>query len=123
MSRATDLARLTAVAEMVREARRTELARAMAAREDTRAMLAALDRPGPAMLDPLAAAQAAFHYGRWADARRADLNLGLARQTAAWMEARGAAARATARADVIDDLAQSERQARNRAAARREGEG
>lgn len=123
MSRARDLDCLMALAAMVREARRSDLARAMQAREATRAHIAALDRPAVSALDPLAEAQAALRYGRWADARRAELNLSLARQTAAWIDARGAAAKATARADVIGDLVQSERTARLQAAARREGEG
>lgn len=123
MSRAGDLQRLLALAEMVREARRAALARAMAAREETRARLTALDRPGPADLDPLAAAQAALRYGRWADARRAELNLGLARQTAAWIDARGDAALATARTDVIGALRHRTGLERRRAAMRRDGEG
>lgn len=123
MSGASDLQRLMALAGMVREARRAALARAMAAREETRARIAALDRPGPADLDPLAEAQAALRYGRWADARRADLNLGLARQTAAWIEARGEAALATARTDVVGALQRDAARERSRTAARRDGEG
>jgi hypothetical protein len=43
-------------------------------------------------------------YQHWADLRRAEINLVLARQTVDWMEARGAAQSAFGRAEVLRQL-------------------
>jgi hypothetical protein len=43
-------------------------------------------------------------YERWAEARRAEINLTLARQTAEWIEARDAARQAFGRADALRRL-------------------
>jgi hypothetical protein len=51
-----------------------------------------------------AAVQAGLLYERWAEARRAEINLTLARQTAEWIEARDAARQAFGRADALRRL-------------------
>ena len=43
-------------------------------------------------------------YGRWADARRAEINQVLARQTGQWIEARDAAKIAFGKADALRRL-------------------
>ncbi|WP_323005712.1 hypothetical protein [Pseudorhodobacter sp.] len=55
-------------------------------------------------LGPIALATAALRYEAWADARRSEINLALARQTAAWMEARKSAEIALGRAEVLSRL-------------------
>ena len=55
-------------------------------------------------LEPIAQAQAELRYEAWADARRADINLLLARQTVEWMEARKAAESAYGKASVLQRL-------------------
>ena len=55
-------------------------------------------------LGPLAQLQAQLRYEAWADARRADINLLLARQTVEWIEAQKSAKSAFGRADVLRRL-------------------
>jgi hypothetical protein len=59
----------------------------------------------PIDLEPIVAAQIGLEYERWADARRAELNLVIARQTAAWLEARGEAQAAFGRVQALRALA------------------
>jgi hypothetical protein len=49
-------------------------------------------------------ALAALRYAGWADARRAEINLRLARQTALWLQAQADARLAFGRADVLRRL-------------------
>lgn len=72
---------------------------------ESRERIAALDvGPAPGNLPLAAAALAALRYETWADARRAELNLTLARQTAEWISARDLARRAFGRAEAIREL-------------------
>jgi hypothetical protein len=99
------LRRLAGLGAMIRDIRLTALQRAAAARAESRARLAGLDLPPVATdLPPLVAARAELAYQVWADARRAEINLVLARQTAEWQEAREAARLAFGRAAVLDRL-------------------
>lgn len=93
------------LAGMVLDARLTELSSIARAREESLARLAALDRPAKELdLNPLAAAEAAMRYQRWADHRRAEINEILARQSAALEEARARAAQAFGRSTVLARL-------------------
>lgn len=96
---------LVEISRLMLEYKLAALTRAAAVREESRARLAGLSRP-PAETDlPLpAAAQAGLLYERWAEARRAEINLTLARQTAEWIEARDAARQAFGRADALRRL-------------------
>lgn len=99
-----DLARLGTLAGLLRDARLEDLRLARQRREETQGRLAAL-AAGPAEgVGPLAASQAALLYQRWVDRKRAEINLQLARDTAAWLEAQAAARTAFGRADVLDRL-------------------
>jgi hypothetical protein len=97
-------ARLATLADLVLQDRLVRLRTAAAAREQTAAQIAALAEAPAEGLAPLVAAQQSLRYQRWADARRLELNLVLARQTAVWMTAQGAATVAFGRAQVIDKL-------------------
>lgn len=105
MREAERLRRLAEIAAIQRDSRLEALRSTRAAREATLAALAELDRPGTAEgLPPVAAAQIALRYAAWADARRAEINLLLARQTADWLQAQTAARLAFGRADVLRRL-------------------
>ena len=104
--RKPDLDRLAALAQMVSQARLAELERAARARAESRARLDALNRPLPEGADPLAMAPVALRYNRWAEARRREINLTLARQTAAWLDALDVARDAFGRAEALRRLAE-----------------
>jgi hypothetical protein len=113
MSAAADLARLSSLAGLIRDRDLAALSAARAAREATQARLAGL-AAGPAEgVSPVAAAQSALLYQRWVDRTRAELNLQLARDTAAWLEAQAAARRAFGRAAVLDGLQRRSTDGRN----------
>jgi hypothetical protein len=104
MSAGDDLGRLARLAGLIRDRDLAVLSAARATREATQARLAGL-AAGPAEgVSPVAAAQSALLYQRWVDRRRAEINLQLARDTAAWLDAQAAARRAFGRAEVLDQL-------------------
>jgi hypothetical protein len=105
MSAPERLARLAGLAALIRDLRLADLERAGQARAESRARLAGLAlEPIEADLGPIAAAQAELRYQSWAEARRAEINLTLARQTAEWLEARDAARQAFGRAEALRTL-------------------
>ena len=96
---------LVEISQLMLDHKLAALTRAAAAREESRTRLAGLSRPLAETDLPLAAAaQAGLLYERWAEARRAEINLTLARQTAEWIEARDAARQAFGRADALRRL-------------------
>ena len=104
MSNPRDLGRLAVLAGLLRDRKLDDLRAARLQREATQGRLAALVA-GPAEgLSPLAAAQSALLYQRWVDGKRAEINLQLARDTAAWLEAQAAARTAFGRAQALDVL-------------------
>lgn len=104
MSNPRDLGRLAVLAGLLRDRKLDDLRTARLLREATQGRLAALVA-GPAEgLSPVAAAQSALLYQRWVDGKRAEINLQLARDTAAWLEAQAAARTAFGRAQVLDVL-------------------
>lgn len=77
-----NLRRLMALSAMVQDLRLAELSQAEAARSASVAALARLDMPSRDVdLDPVAAGRAQVSYARWADVRRNDLKITIARQT------------------------------------------
>ena len=104
MSKPRDLGRLAVLAGLLRDRKLDDLRATRLQREATQGRLAALVA-GPAEgLSPVAAAQSALLYQRWVDGKRAEINLQLARDTAAWLEAQAAARTAFGRAQVLDVL-------------------
>lgn len=104
MKKSTRLANLKALAEMVRDQKLAKLQVCAAARAATLNRLADLR---PAEADPaesIAAVQARLRYEHWADLRRAEMNVVLARQTVQWMEAREDARTTFGRAEVLRQL-------------------
>jgi hypothetical protein len=94
------------MAAMLREAELARLARAAERREGARADLAAHDAAAPDAAAASSTVHVSARHESWRAARRAGLNQILARETAAWFEARDRAARAFGRADVLNRLAE-----------------
>lgn len=100
-----DLALLQDLSEMVRDRDMAALRSATLAREASEARLADLAKPmSTEGLDPVAAALTEIRWQKWADRRRAEINIQLARQIVEWTEARDKACHAFARADVLRKL-------------------
>lgn len=104
MTKREDLDRMSRIGELILDQRLATLREAAKARARSLEMLAVLSPAPQDGCQTIAEAQALLLYQRWADARRADINLTLARQTAQWLEARAAAAQAFGRADVLRQL-------------------
>lgn len=98
------IGRLQQIGQLMLDLRLTDLRTAAEARERSLDRLAALV-PAPAPdLDPILAAQAELRYQRWAEQRRAEINLVLARQTAEWMTAQEAARTAFGKTEALRRL-------------------
>ncbi len=102
-----DVQRLKELADLMLNHRLALLREAAAAKARSEAALAALAQPAsdPDGLEGAAAALASLAYQRWTDARRAEINPLLARQTHHWMEARDDAKRAFGKAEALRGLA------------------
>lgn len=107
MSRATDLVRLAAIAQLMLDHRLGQLRNSADQLDQSRMQLSAINQAAePVDLeDPIVSARVGLDYERWADVRRAELNLVLARQTASWLEARGEAQTAFGRRQALQGLA------------------
>ena len=105
MSDRAKLARIKVVSQLVLDGRLNALERAARVRQHSLDHLAALARPVADSDLPLAVAgEVAMRYQGWADQRRAEINLILARQTVEWAEARQAAALAFGRNQAVQSL-------------------
>ena len=100
------LRRLAQISALLRGAKLHALQVAALARQASLDRLAALDAPQPLCdLPAIAAEEVALRYAIWADHRRSEINLGLARQTADWHRAQQDAALAFGRDQVVQGLA------------------
>jgi hypothetical protein len=99
------LAQLKMVSQVMLDVRLLALDQAARARQESLDHLAALNQPATQTdLNPVVAGEVAMRYENWADHRRAEINLVLARQTVDWAEARQSAALAFGRNAVIGKL-------------------
>ena len=100
------LQQIQSVAALLFDLRLSRLEAAARAKAESLERLAGLEVPvvANADLQGAAAELSALNYQRWADARRAEITLTLARQTAEWMEARDAARHAFGRAEALRGL-------------------
>ncbi len=106
MSDREKLGRLGQVSALMRDTRMQELERAARARQASLDRLSELDRPAtPNDLPAIVAGEVAMRYALWADRRRSEINLMLARQTVEWQQARHEAALAFGRDQVVQKLA------------------
>ncbi|NEY91145.1 hypothetical protein [Tabrizicola oligotrophica] len=102
-----DLSRLTGLAEMMLDHRLAQLRLASEAKARSEAALAGLSRSAPTSPGDLVGASAALAgvaYERWADSRRAEINLVLARQTRHWLDVRDGALEAFGKAEALQRL-------------------
>jgi hypothetical protein len=105
MSHEKDLKRLAEVAQLMLDHRLGQLHGAAAELERSRMQRNAINEAGrPADLEMLTAGKVALTYDRWAEQRRSELNLVIARQTVDWMEARSEAQSAFGRAQALQGL-------------------
>ena len=99
------LVQLQKISQVMLDVRLLALDQAARARQASLDHLATLNRPAPPTdLNPIVAGEVAMRYENWADHRRSEINLVLARQTADWVEARQNAALAFGRNSVIGKL-------------------
>jgi hypothetical protein len=113
MSRAKDLTRLAEVAQLMLDHRLGRLRDASAQLDRSRMQLLAINRAaGTADLPLAAAGKVALAYDRWADVRRAELNLVIARQTAEMLEARSDAGIAFGRLQALQGLSRRSKDGR-----------
>jgi hypothetical protein len=108
MTQKEDLAKLRLISDLMLEMRLARLTAAAHAKQQSEDQLAGLARTSGLTvgIQPVAAQLAALNYQRWAESRRAEINLVLARQTAEWIDARDAARTAFGRAEVVGKLQQ-----------------
>lgn len=107
MKHKNNLQRLNVLAKLILDQR---LAKLQACEVDRNQSLRRLQDlvPNPSdEADPIAKVTTLLRYEAWADARRREINLVLARQTVAWMDARKEAQGAFGRADVLTRMAKS----------------
>ncbi|MEH7828662.1 hypothetical protein [Gemmobacter denitrificans] len=95
---------LADLAAMLKERSLEELRAAAARREATRERIAGLNVPPAEDLPLVAAAQANLTYQRWADQRRRELNMQLARETVEWMGCQEDARLAFGKSEVLRKL-------------------
>jgi hypothetical protein len=106
MTKPGDLKPLADVAQLMLDHKLGQLRTAKAELERSRTQLAAINRAAqPADLAPIMADKVALTYDRWAEKRRSELNLVIARQTVDWMEAQGDARTAFGRMQALQGLA------------------
>lgn len=112
MSKARDLSRLSKVAQLTLDHRLGQLRASAAEVERSRMQLASINASARTVDDiaPVTAERVVLSYERWADVRRSELNLVIARQTVAWMEARGEAQAAFGRVQALQGLATRQRE-------------
>jgi hypothetical protein len=107
MTRPGDINRLRPLAQVILDQRLARLRDLATCKDRSLAQIAALDQPLAAPgIGGVARDLVALRYQGWADQRRRELNLLLARQTADWVEARDAARLAFGRAEVLRTLGQ-----------------
>jgi hypothetical protein len=109
MIRREQLDRLGALAKLILDLRLADVQAAGKARDQSLGHLRALAAAPAQDLDPVAAALTDLRYQQWADLRRGEINLTLARQTATWMEAQGRARHAFGQAEVLQKLQSARR--------------
>lgn len=102
MKQRDQIHRLQQVANLMLDLRLNELHAAARQRQESLDRIAGLNVIHSSDLPPIAAAQAEMLYQRWAEARRAEINQTLARQTAEWMEAQVRARRAFGQTQALE---------------------
>jgi hypothetical protein len=106
VTRSKDLKKLEPLADLLLQHRLGQMRQANDRLARSRAQIAALDKAAePAGLPEVVEALVACDYRRWADARKAELNEVIARQTAEAMAARAEAEMAFGRVHALRGIA------------------
>ena len=106
MSKAKDISRLADLAQLMLDHRLGQLRTSADQLDQSRMQLGAINRDAqPSDLDPVLAIKVGLGYDRWADVRRSELNLVIARQTAAWLGAQSEARTAFGRVQALQGVA------------------
>ncbi len=101
------LRRLAEISGLLLDTKMLAVERAARARQNSLNLLAELNQPAsPTDLPPVLAAEVSMRYELWADQRRSEINLVLARQSAEWAEARQEAMQAFGRNQAVLKLGQ-----------------
>lgn len=106
MTQKDQINRLQKIAGLQLDLRLNDLHAAARARQESLDRLAGLNVPQASDLPAIAAAQADILYQRWAEARRAEINQTLSRQTAEWHEAQTHARRAFGQTQALRAIAE-----------------
>jgi hypothetical protein len=114
MTQKKNLHRLTDIASILLDQRLAKLQACAAERNMSLRQLQGLAPKASEGDDPIAQAMTLMRYETWADTRRREINLSLARQTAAWLEARAEAKGAFGRADVLKRIVKMQDKARKK---------
>lgn len=104
MKRRQDFQQLERIARACLDRDLAELKAVAEGRNALQARLAGLEPAAAPGLDPLTAARIGATHQIWADARRAEINIALARSTADWLERREEARKSFGRWQVLDRL-------------------
>lgn len=106
MTRAQDLSRIAVLAQLALDHKLGVLRNCAEQLEQSRKQLLALNQTTSLVdLDVITSSRVGLEYERWADTRRAELNLVISRQTAVWLEARSEAQTAFGRVQALNGLA------------------
>lgn len=105
MSKAQDMTRIAELAQLMLDHRLGQLRTTRVELDRSRSQLQAINAAAEPTDLPLVASQTVgLAYQRWADVRRSDLNLVIARQTADWIGAREDAGTAFGRLQALRGL-------------------
>lgn len=106
MSKTKDIERLRQISQLILDVKLAALQSAARKREESLELLASLSQPcEPTDLLPTVGHLAELRYQKWADARRAEINLALAQQTVSVHIARDAAAMAFGKNQALRGVA------------------
>lgn len=100
----SQISRLKTLTDLILDLRLGELERAARLRNESLERLCDLNKPTEVDTSSIAEITAHMLYERWADHRRAELNITLARQTAEWLTRQDAARRALGQSQVLGKL-------------------
>jgi hypothetical protein len=106
MTRPKEIGRLAELAQLMLDHRLGQLRASSTVLDRSRMQLASINQAArPSDLMPVTAEKVALAYDRWADVRRSELNLVIARQTVDWMQARSEAQTAFGRLQALQGVA------------------
>ncbi|MFV0492039.1 MAG: hypothetical protein ACK5M4_09485 [Pseudorhodobacter sp.] len=106
MTRRRDLSQITALSKMLLDNDLQHLQKAATRRNAIAARLTGLAPAEAPGLNPVTEARLRDRYQVWADGKRMEINLALARAQAEWLEQRDKATQSLARHDVLRKLSE-----------------